>query len=70
MTEVKSWQEAMESFDDSINESWGEVRLAGLTFQPSEILRELDPIAYRTYLLDYLDSEGIDSDSLTGELDV
>lgn len=42
----------------------GDVTVAGYQFLPSRVLREVDPIAYRQGLLDYADSEDIDTDDL------
>jgi len=58
---IKSWAAAKVSYDMMLDEE-REVMVAGLQFWPSEILRRLDPIAYRTGLNDYLDALGIDSD--------
>jgi hypothetical protein len=40
----------------------GPVVIAGLEFNPSDILKEMDPIAYRTSFNDYMDSIGVDTD--------
>ena len=58
---IKSWAAAKVSYDMMLDED-SEVMVAGLQFCPSEILRRLDPIAYRTGLNDYLDALGVDSD--------
>ena len=58
---IKSWAEAKVSYNMMLDEE-REVMVAGMQFWPSEILRRLDPIAYRTGLNDYLDALGIDSD--------
>lgn len=47
-----------EQYDELLDEIYGEVKLGNLTFSPSRIIRELDPIAYRTGLNDYYDSLG------------
>ena len=47
----------IEQYEESIN-SGGEVKVAGLTFYPADIIKELDPTAYRCGLNDYVD--GID----------
>lgn len=44
-----------ESYCDCMD-SEGPVTVCGLTFDPSKIIRELDPIAYRCGLVDYVDS--------------
>jgi hypothetical protein len=58
---IKSWAAAKVSYDMMLDED-REIIVAGLQFWPSEILRRLDPIAYRTGLNDYLDALGVDSD--------
>lgn len=64
---METWSEAIESFNELLDES-GPVVIAGMEFWPSVILRECDPIAYRVTLMDYVDSEGVDSDTLGGNL--
>ena len=59
---IKSWAAAKVSYDMMLDEDH-EIMVAGMQFWPSEILRRLDPIAYRTGLNDYLDSMGVDSDT-------
>lgn len=61
-----TWQEAEESYDEILDQS-GMVGIGSLSYAPSQVLRAVDPIAYRTGLLDYVDAEGIDSDDLEGE---
>lgn len=41
---------------DEMLDSEGDVSVAGLMFEPSRILKELDPIAYRCGFIDYVDS--------------
>lgn len=43
-----------EQYDDFLNEE-GTVRVAGLEFDPAQIVKELDPTAYRCGLVDYVD---------------
>ena len=52
---------AYNRFEDMLNES-GPVIVAGLEFYPSDILKEMDPIAYDTNFNDYMDSIGVDTD--------
>lgn len=66
---LETWAEAVESFDELLDAD-GPLKVAGLEFWPSRILKELDPIAYRSYLMDTIDAAGIDSDSLAGELNI
>ena len=60
---IKTMEEAYERFDDMLDES-GPVVIAGLEFSPSAILKEMDPIGYRTYFNDYMDACDIDTLSL------
>jgi hypothetical protein len=48
--EIKSW------FDEMLDESYPVFQIGDLTFYPSQILRECDPIAYRQSLLDFEDT--------------
>lgn len=62
-----TWSEAEQSFDDMLDEITGPVKVGSLEFVASRVLREMDPIAYRVGLHEFIDSEGIDSDDLEGE---
>lgn len=64
---MNTWMEAEEAYDDLLDEITGPVMVGGLEFVASRVLREMDPIAYRVGLHDFIDSEGIDSDDLEGE---
>jgi len=48
--EIKTW------FDDMLDESYPVFEIGNLTFYPSQILRECDPVAYRQSLLDFEDA--------------
>lgn len=58
--------EAIEAYDDMLDDVYGEP----MGYAASRILREVDPIAYRCGLLDWLDGEGIDSDDLEDDVDL
>lgn len=45
--------EIQEMFDEMLNDVYGTFRVGVSEFDASEILRELDPIAYRTGLSDF-----------------
>ena len=64
---MNTWKEAEEAYDDMLDEVSGPVRIGSLEYSASHVLREVDPIAYRVGLHDFIDSEGIDSDDLEGE---
>lgn len=42
-----------EEYDEFLDECYGEVVIGCITFSPSTVLRECDPIAYRCGLTDY-----------------
>jgi len=44
---------AVDMFEDALN-CEGPVTIAGIQFDPSTILKECDPVAYRCYLSDYI----------------
>jgi hypothetical protein len=48
--EIKTW------FDEMLDESYPVFEIGNLTFYPSQILRECDPVAYRQSLLDFEDA--------------
>jgi hypothetical protein len=48
-------QEALDLFDQSIDDTYPTVSIAGLEWDASRVLRECDPIAYRCYSLDFFD---------------
>ena len=47
--------EAFKLFDDKYNEG-GLVMIGNLTFEPSQIVKQLDPVAYRVAFNDFCDS--------------
>lgn len=52
--------DALEQYDEFLDEVYGTVTIAGMEYQTSRALKELDPIAYRTGFNDWCDSESID----------
>ena len=60
---IKTMEQAYEYYD-SMLDSEGLVTVAGMIFYPSDVLKEMDPIAYRTNFNDYMDAIGIDTDEL------
>lgn len=64
--EFETWYDAEQAFDEMLDDYYPQVSFGGLYFDPSQILKNCDPAAYRTELLDWLDSEGIDTDELEG----
>lgn len=64
---INTWRDATSGYNDWLDELYGDTDIAGMQYQTSRVLREVDPIAYRTGLDDWLDSEGIDSDTFEGD---
>lgn len=56
--------ETVSAYDEMLNEIHEYARVGWTDFAPADILRELDPIAYKTGWIDWCDSEGIDTDEL------
>lgn len=48
--------EVKKMFDEMLDESYPVVKMGTLTFYPSQILRDCDPIAYNESLLDFEDA--------------
>lgn len=49
--------ELEERFDDMLDECYGQVKVLEFEYSTSRALKELDPIAYRCSLNDWVDSE-------------
>ena len=56
-----------EQFCEMLDEQ-GDIEIGNITLTPSDVLREMDPIAYRTGLSDYVDGLDIDNDPSYNEL--
>lgn len=65
---ITKMSELQEAYRELLDECYSAITIAGCTFEPSEVLEELDPIAFRQGYLDYADAEGIDVDELEGDL--
>ena len=46
----------IESYDAMLDDCYEPVKVAGLTFDPSDVIFNCDPIAYRCGLSDYINS--------------
>lgn len=46
----------IDQYDDMLNECHDEIMIGNLTFDPSDVVFNCDPIAYRCGLIDYIDS--------------
>lgn len=52
--------ELQKEFDYYFDDIHGDVILAGITFSPADILKELDPIAYNEEFNSFLDNMKVD----------
>jgi hypothetical protein len=60
MSEITE-DEGMALYDEALDDAYDEVSIGYGTYSPSKVLKECDPIAYRTGFSDYADflaSEG------------
>lgn len=46
-------------WDECLNETQGLISINSLSYSPADVLRSVDPVAYRQGLLDYLDGSDI-----------
>ncbi len=60
----------VDMFDDMLDDADGQViTVCGLTFTPSQVLKECDPIAYRLAFNEFLDSMLLDLQEDLNRLD-
>ena len=55
---------ADETYDDMLDETYGEVEIAGMTYSTSNALRRIDPTAYRCGVSDYESSIICEADTI------
>lgn len=60
--------EYTEEYDDFLDEVSDSVRIGSLEYAPSHVLKEVDPIAYRCGLNDYIDNINIEDHPVYQEL--
>lgn len=69
--EIKNFEINQDNYEDqyieALNEQ-GEIKIGYLTFSPADIVKELDPTAYRCGLNDYIDGISVEDDSEYMEL--
>lgn len=65
---ITTMSELLEAYRDFLDNCCPGVLVFGYTFEPSRVLEELDPVAFRQGYLDYADAEGIDVDELEDDL--
>lgn len=61
-TEIMAEEDAYASYEEMLNDCHDIIYIGQIEFYPADVLRECDPIAYRTGFADYIDSladEGI-----------
>ena len=56
-----------ELFDQNLDESQDMISIGSLNYSPSDVLKNVDPIAYRCGVIDYMES--LVGDCLTDEID-
>jgi hypothetical protein len=57
MSNIKRLQEDFNYWFDDLH---GDVIISGYTFSPSDILKEMDPIAYNQEFMSFLDNVDVD----------
>ena len=50
----------MENFNYYLDDLYGDIKICGVTFSPSDILKEFDPVAYNQEFNHYLDDMNVD----------
>jgi len=61
--------EFVEYANEIIRETNDEIKIGNLTYDVVQVLKEVDPTAYRCILLDIADAEGVDLDELEDDED-
>lgn len=56
--------ETVDAYDDMLNETHETITLMGVEYYASDVLKKVDPIAYKCGWIDWCDAEGIDTDDL------
>jgi len=65
--EKLSERELLQRYRDDLNETHEEIKIGVVTFLPSRVLEEVDPIAFRCGFSDWTDSEGWEETDDDGE---
>jgi len=55
-----SEQDMADRFEEMLNDCYGTVSVAGMEYGTARALKEIDPVAYRCWLLDYIDGAEVD----------
>lgn len=56
-----------DQFDEMLDEVTAPFTMGDLSYPASQVLKEVDPIAYRQEYLNYLDAEGLDENEDEGK---
>jgi len=64
--ETISEYELEQMYDEMLDEVYGVVEIAGMTYDTSRALKDCDPIAYRVGMSDYADSLASDGYRVEG----
>jgi hypothetical protein len=62
MLEFIEESQALSLYDEMLDELYSPINIAGIEFDPSQVLKELDPIAYQCGFNDWLDSCDLTTD--------
>ena len=55
-----SEQDMVDRFEEMLDDVYGTVSVAGMEYGTARALKELDPIAYRCWMLDYIDGAEVE----------
>ena len=61
MRRLSTAESLEQAFCEALDQE-GPVVILGISFDPSQILKEMDPIAYNTELVNFMDAMGFDPD--------
>jgi len=61
--------EFIEYVNEILRETNEEVKIGNLVYDVVQVLKKVDPVAYRCILLDIADAEGVDLDELEDDED-
>lgn len=59
--------ETVDAYNEMLDECYPDLTVAGIVYETSRALDQLDPIAYKCGWLDWCDSEGINTDELEND---
>ena len=54
--QILSEEDLYRLYDESLDETWGDIEIAGLQYSCSSVLHKVDGVAYRCGFNDWLDS--------------